>query len=99
MTYIRVSIAHPRHGQEKRLEEVQHQIAEWVRTQPGCRASYLLKPNDGSGDVARITIYDDEQAADAAANHQHLMSLRSELNLAADPNHTERGFHAESEWT
>ncbi len=98
MTYVRLSIARPRHGQEERLHEIQAELARWARDQPGCRESYLLHPHDDSGEIARITIYESEDAAEEVAKHPHLMSLRSELNLAAEPDHVERGFHAEAEY-
>ncbi|MDZ7729034.1 MAG: antibiotic biosynthesis monooxygenase [Dehalococcoidia bacterium] len=99
MTYIRLSIAKPRHGEEKRVEDIQGQIAEYVRSLPGCRESYLLHPHDDSGEIARISIYDSEESADQAANQPHLLSLRSELNLAAEAGHIERGFHAQAEYS
>jgi quinol monooxygenase YgiN len=92
MPYIRVSIARPRPGQERRLEEVMGKIVDFVGRQEGCQRSYLLKPHDDSGDIARIAIYDDEAAATRAANLDHMMSLRSEFNLAAQEGHMERGF-------
>jgi quinol monooxygenase YgiN len=99
MSYVRLSIARPRRGQEKRLHEIQAEIARWTRTQPGCKESYLLHPHDDSGEIARMTIYESEEAAEKAAQQDHLMSLRSELNLAAEGDHVERGFHAEAEYT
>lgn len=95
MTYIRLSIARPRRGQEERLHEIQAEIARWARTQDGCRESYVLHPHDDTGEIARIAIYEDEGTAEGLAQHSHLMSLRSELNLAAEADHVERGFHAE----
>jgi len=92
MPYVRLSIARPRPGQGRRLEEVMGKIVDFVSRQEGCQRSYLLKPHDDSGDIARIAIYDDEQAADRAANNEHMMALRSELNLAAQEGHMERAF-------
>ena len=93
MPYVRISIARPRPGQEQRLAELQKQIADHVAKQPGCERSYLLRPRDNSGDVCRITIWDSEAQAEAVANSDHMMALRSELNLAAaEGGHTERAF-------
>jgi quinol monooxygenase YgiN len=99
MSYVRLSIAKPRRGQEQHVHDIQAKIVEWLHSQPGCRATYLLHPHDDSGEVARITIYESEEAADHVANLGHMMALRSELNLAAEPDHVERGFHAELEFT
>ena len=93
MPYVRISIARPRPGQEQRLAELQQQIADHVAKQPGCERSYVLRPNDNSGEIARITIWDSESQAESVANSDHMMSLRSELNLAAaEGGHTERAF-------
>ena len=68
------------------------ELVEAAAATVGCSASFLLKPHDESGDIARIAIYDDEAAADRVATSQHILSLRSELHLHIDANHTERGF-------
>jgi quinol monooxygenase YgiN len=99
MSYLRLSIARPRRGEEQRVHELQGEIAKWVVTQPGCRASYLLHPHDDSGEIARVTIYESEEAADRTASHAHMMALRSQLNLAIEADHVERGFHAEAEYS
>lgn len=98
MTYIRLSIAKPRHGQETRLADLMKQVAEAASSQPGCRESYLLEPHDDSGEVVRITLYEDEASADHAANDAHMMSLRSEINLASEAPHEERGFFSTAEF-
>jgi quinol monooxygenase YgiN len=92
MAYIRVSIAKPRRGQEARLEELMRKLETIIREQPGCTASYLLKPHDESGEIARISIYDNEDVGEAAANNQQVMALRSEMHLLSEPGHIERAF-------
>jgi hypothetical protein len=44
MPYVRISIARPRPGQERRLEELQAQIAAFNARQPGCQQSWALHP-------------------------------------------------------
>jgi len=92
MPYIRLSIARPRRGEEKRFEEVMRKLAAVAGESAGCQASYVLKPNDDSGDIARIAIYDEEASAESAANSQTILSLRSEMHLVCEPGHTERAF-------
>ncbi len=92
MSYIRVSIAKPRKGQEARLEELMTKLEGIIRQQPGCTASYLLKPHDDSGEIARIAIYENEHLAEAAANINDVMAIRSEIHLASEPGHVERAF-------
>ena len=92
MSYIRLSIVHPHRTERDRVERIMRELVEAAAATVGCSASFLLKPHDESGDIARIAIYDDEAAADRVANSQHVLSLRSELHLHIDANHTERGF-------
>lgn len=92
MSYIRLSIARARKGEEERLEQLMRQLAETVAKQEGCIESYVLKPHDDSGEIARIAVYEDENAAEHAANTDHIMSLRSELHLLSEPGHVERAF-------
>ncbi|HMO54524.1 MAG TPA: antibiotic biosynthesis monooxygenase [Tepidiformaceae bacterium] len=95
MAYVRVSIAKPRRGQEARLEELMRKLEAIIRAQPGCTASYLLKPHDDSGEIARIAIYENEDVAEDAANNQQIMALRSEIHLLVEPGHIERAFFSD----
>ena len=92
MTYIRISIARPNHGFEKRFEEVMRELTQAAAAQEGCEQAFVLQPHDDSGDIARITVYSDEHAAEEAANSDRIMALRSEMNLLCQPGHTERAF-------
>ncbi|MGI8927092.1 MAG: hypothetical protein ACR2HN_10675 [Tepidiformaceae bacterium] len=92
MPYIRLSIARARKGQEQRLEDILNKFCEAALEHPGCRASYLLRPHDESGDLARIVIYDDEHSGEGAAGDEKVMALRSEMHLIVEPGHVERAF-------
>ena len=92
MPYIRLSIAKARHGQEAQLEEIMRKLSDLSAAQEGCVESYVLRPHDDSGDIARIAIYSDEVTAEHAANSQSFLALRSELHLIAEPDQTERAF-------
>lgn len=92
MPYIRLSIARPRRGEEARLEELMRKLNDLSASVPGCIQSYILKPNDDSGEIARIAIYENEEAAESVANTQSFMAIRSELHLASEPGHVERAF-------
>lgn len=92
MPYIRLSIAKPRRGEEARLEEVMRKLSDLSASQEGCVESYVLRPHDDSGEIARIAVYDDELTAEHAANSQSFMALRSELHLMAEPGQVERAF-------
>jgi quinol monooxygenase YgiN len=92
MPYIRLSIAKPRRGQEARLEELMRKLDATLKSQPGVITSYVLKPHDDSGEIARIAVYENEHVAEAAANNQSVMAIRSEIHLASEPGHVERAF-------
>ncbi|MEX0782260.1 MAG: antibiotic biosynthesis monooxygenase [Dehalococcoidia bacterium] len=92
MTYVRLTIARPRHGEEARFEAIMQRLTEVTAQQPGCEATYMMKPDDGSGDIARISFYGDNHQADAAAQSATIMALRSELHLVSEAGHVERGF-------
>ena len=92
MAYVRLSIVHPHRAEEARVEEIMRKLAEAARDTPGCTLSYVLKAHDQSGEIGRVSIYEDEAAADRAANGQHVLALSSELHLHIDAGHTERGF-------
>lgn len=92
MPYIRISIARANNGAEKRFEEVMRELTVAAAAQDGCEAAYVMKPHDDSGDIARITIYTDEQSAEHSANSDRILALRSEMHLLCQPGHTERAF-------
>lgn len=92
MAYVRLSIARSLHGQEERFQTVMRRLSEVTGEQPGCSASYIMEPHDDSGEIARISFYDEEASATAAAQSQTIMALRSELHLVTDAGHVERGF-------
>lgn len=92
MPYIRISIMKPRRGEEAHLEELTRKLAALSKEQEGCLDAFVLRPRDDSGELARIGIYTDEKAAEATANSQSFMALRSEIHLLVEPGHTERAF-------
>ncbi len=92
MPYIRLSVAKPRRGEEARLEELLRKLNELSDGQDGCINSWVLKPHDNSGEIARIAIYESEEAAESAAKNQSFMAIRSEIHLATEPGHIERAF-------
>ncbi len=94
MAYIRLSIVRPRSGETaKHLEDLFRELAQLTSQEDGCLQSYLLRPHDDSGDIARIAIYRDEQAAGHAAFDEPVMALRSQIDLFIEPRtHQERAF-------
>lgn len=93
MSYIRLTVVKPRPGQEAHVEQIIRRLADLAGKQPGCLQSFILKPHDESGEVARLAIWTDEHAAEHAANDHTIMAVRSDLNQWLTPNgHVERAF-------
>jgi quinol monooxygenase YgiN len=92
MPYIRLTVAKPTRGNEARLEQLMRKLGELSEGQPGFIEGYLLRPKDDSGEIARVAIYADEAAAEATANSQSWMALRSEIHLCVEPGHQDRAF-------
>jgi quinol monooxygenase YgiN len=92
MPYIRLTVNKARRGQEARLEELMRKLSELSEGQPGFIEGWLLRPNDNSGEIARIAVYEDEASAEGLANNQSWMALRSEIHLCVEPGHQDRAF-------
>lgn len=92
MPYVRLSIATPRRGDEDRLAGIMQQLAEAAASHPGCLQSYVMRPHDESGEIARLAVYADEHAAESTANSEHMLALRSQMHLLCEPGHVERAF-------
>jgi quinol monooxygenase YgiN len=92
MPYVRLSVARPRRGEAQHLEDLMRKLSVAAAAQDGCLASYVLRPHDDSGEIARIAIYKDEESAEHAANNQSVMVLRSEMHLITEAGHSERAF-------
>ena len=83
MPYIRLTIAKPTRGQEARLEELMRKLGEFSEGQPGFIDAGCFAPKDDSGEIARVAVYADEASAEAMANNQSWMALRSEIHLCS----------------
>jgi len=92
MAYIRLSVVKPRPGQEARVVEILKALSAATENSPGWQANYVVRPHDESGDIARISVYDDEASAEREAATPTVLALRSELHLVVEPGHRERGF-------
>lgn len=92
MAYIRLSVVKPRPGHEERAVELLRALSAATANSPGWEANYVLRPHDESGEIARISIYNDESSAEREAATPSVLSLRSELLLVIEPGHRERAF-------
>ncbi|HEY8489908.1 MAG TPA: antibiotic biosynthesis monooxygenase [Dehalococcoidia bacterium] len=96
MPYIRVSLMRPQVGREEEVERLLTDLLRFFQGQKGFIAGWRVSALDRSGEVGRITVWESEEDADHAANQQHVMAVRSELNLLLeeDAEHVERAFAA-----
>jgi quinol monooxygenase YgiN len=96
MTYVRISVFIPKPHEREQAEQLLHELAEFHGTQPGHWATFRIESRDDSARIGRITIWNDEGAANAAARSSHDQSLRSRLNwLVLEDTHVEQSFSGE----
>lgn len=94
MPYIRISLMTPAEGRDEEVKSLNEDLSSFYQAQDGCLQSFVITAADGSGELGRISIWESEEAAERAANHEHSMSLRSRLHLAVEPGHADRSFFA-----
>jgi quinol monooxygenase YgiN len=95
--FIRVSYMHPKTGNEQRLREVLKDLSMFYRQQPGYLGGYILDPYASAADAGkrfgRVGLWEDEHAAERAAQQDHSMALRSELaRIVEEDSHRELTF-------
>jgi quinol monooxygenase YgiN len=93
MPYVRISIMRPQRGHAERVHEILQELTADYARQPGCVLSYVLEHRDGSGRYGRIGVWESEAHAEHAAQAEHDLALRSELNgLIIPDSHEELSF-------
>ena len=93
MAYVRISLMRPKHGQENEVNSLLDQLVHYYQEQPGYIAGWRLTNIDGSGRVGRLGVWVSEHEAEAAAQSDHDLALRSQLNIAVDEDsHEEYSF-------
>lgn len=90
MPYIRISLMQPKHGQEQHVQELLDELVRFYEKQPGYIQGFTLRPVDRARHIGRIGIWERDEDAIHAAQHDHDMALRSQLNMAI-----EEGSHEE----
>ncbi|MEO8457672.1 MAG: antibiotic biosynthesis monooxygenase [Chloroflexota bacterium] len=92
MSYIRISIMKPLSRKELEVQKLNLELVTHYRQQPGCVSSRFIEAHDGSGEMGRLSEWESEHAADAAATNDHSMFLRSRVQLAVRKGHLDRSF-------
>ena len=93
MPYMRLTLAHPRPDRRAEVLEHYQELVAHVRALPGCLDSYVLEANDQSGEVGRISIWENADAAHHAANDPHAMALHAELHFDVQGSLWDRSFN------
>ena len=91
MPYVRVSMMQARPGEEARVRDLLDRLIAYYAQQPGYLAGYRLEPTEPGGYVGRIGVWQREEDAEHAAQTEHDMAIRSQLNMAV-VDHTEYSF-------
>ena len=95
MSYVRISLMTPRPGRAADAARLLDAVIDFCHTQPGYLGGFRLESGDESGMIGRVTIWEDEHNADAVAQTDHMLALRSALNVVVvEGTHEERGFRA-----
>ena len=93
--YVRLSLMKPKAGNEGRVLELQEQLLKSLPGQPGFVRGYLIVDGDPQGRIGHLSVYQTEQDAGRIAQHQSVLSLRSELmQLIEEDSHAEHSYTA-----
>jgi heme-degrading monooxygenase HmoA len=98
MPYVRITTVVAKDNSGREVERLLRAISKHYAEQPGYIQGYFLSPNEGVGPnrFGRVGIWEDEDAAERAAQASHAMALRSELLRAIDEDsHLELSFEGE----
>ena len=98
MSFVRVTYVVPRDGQVERVKETLKKLSDFYATQPGYLEGYLLLPHPGANPPAmgRFGSWENDRAAEDAAQAEHGMALRAELmRLVQEESHMELTFDGE----
>ncbi len=94
MPYVRISLMVPKARRATEAGQLLDAVTHYCEGQPGFLKGYRLEQSD-KGLIGRVTIWTDERSADAVAQTDRMLALRSALNeLVRRGSHEERGFWA-----
>ena len=79
MPYVRIALMQPKAEHRGTVRELQTELLSYDRTLPGFLGGYLLEPDDGTGRIGRLVLWESRANADHAAQQQHTLTLRARL--------------------
>ncbi len=96
MAYVRISLFTPRPGARVEAERLLQSLAEFHGGLPGHWVTFRVESRDEEPRIGRITAWNDEAAANAAAQSPHDQALRSQLQqLVEEGSSVERSYFGE----
>jgi hypothetical protein len=92
---VRLSLMKPKPGEEQRVLDLHEKLLEWLPSQHGFVRGYVIRGGDPQGRLGHIDVWRTGEDAKNAAQSQHVLSLRSELNLIVErESHAEHAYEA-----
>ena len=91
MPYVRISMMRARTGEETRVHDLIDRLVAYYAQQPGFVTGYRLEPTEPDGFIGRIGVWERVEDADRAAQTEHDLALRSQLNMSVEE-HREYSF-------
>ncbi len=90
MTIARHSAVNPKTGQAPRVEQIFDELLTVYAAAPGYIWGFRYRPQEGPGEVGRITVWRSHDDADHVAQNSHVIALRAELSRIIQGEHIER---------
>lgn len=93
MPYVRVSLMRSKDPSSPAAAKIVDELIAYMSRQPGYITGWRMTAQDGTGLLGRITIWNTETDADRAAQTDHVLALRSQLNpLVEEGSHEEHAL-------
>jgi hypothetical protein len=93
--YVRLSLMNPKPGSDEVVSRIMDDMLRFYTTQDGFVRGYKLVSGDPQGRIGRLSVWRSEHDCDIAAQSQHILAIRSELNQMIDEeSHVERSYTA-----
>jgi quinol monooxygenase YgiN len=81
MPFVRITMARPRPEVRNRVRDNFRELLATSAKHPGYLGGYVLESTDPAGEVGRVTIWESQSAANAAASDPHVLAVHSELRF------------------
>ena len=90
MPIVRQSVVHPLSGSTSRVEEILDGLEATYAKLPGYIMGFRYTTIGHPGELGRIALWNSHEEADHAAQNDHIIALRADLNRLIHGEHIER---------